>query len=134
MRADSKHAAILEFLGQGDDVKIKEADLPIVPRLRGILLDSTFCVRSHLFNKESLVPFAVDVPNETKNMNGEQSTSKMETERESKVLTSVAWCAPHLRPELSAQSRLLLCDYDQSHYRKPTFLRRLSASVRCEPS
>ena len=42
---DAKYFKLLEFLGQGDNVKVKKPDITIVPKLAWITLRAPFLVR-----------------------------------------------------------------------------------------
>jgi hypothetical protein len=58
----AKNAAVLEFLGQWDDVKVEKANFALVPAFRRVLVGTTIFPRLVTFNKEALVPFAIDIP------------------------------------------------------------------------
>lgn len=62
VRADSKHSTILEFLGEWDNVKVKETKFALVPSFGWVFVSSASLVGSVAFSKESFVPLAVNVP------------------------------------------------------------------------
>lgn len=59
---DTKDTAIFQFFRQGENVKVEKADFTLVPKIRRILLGSPFLESQHVLVKESLVPFAVNMP------------------------------------------------------------------------
>jgi hypothetical protein len=58
----TKDAAILQFLGERNDVKVKESDFPLVPALGGISCRSSGLINGIAFVEETLVPFQIHMP------------------------------------------------------------------------
>jgi hypothetical protein len=53
----TKDTTVLEFLGEGDDVKVQKANLSLVPIFGWIVLRTAVHVRNVQFFKETSVPF-----------------------------------------------------------------------------
>jgi hypothetical protein len=59
---DTEHVAVLEFLGKGNDIVVKESKLSLVPESARVLHHSTSADSSVHLPEESLVPLAEDMP------------------------------------------------------------------------